>query len=64
MFTLVLNAARSTGCIKKIIFNFLQKTYWAHVFIFLPGMELRGTKDLPFLKCNALEWEYQIFGAP
>ncbi len=26
--------------------------------------ELGGTKDLPFFKYNALEWEWQIFGVP
>ncbi len=27
-----------------------------HMSLSLPGVELRGTKDLPFLN-NALEWE-------
>ncbi len=29
-----------------------------------PGVEVGDTKDLPFLKCNTLEWEWQIFKDP
>ncbi len=36
--------------------NFLQKTQWKHISIFL-GIGPRGLQRLPFLKYDLLEWE-------
>ncbi len=54
---IVLKTASNKNCIKS---NFLQKTQWARMSL---SSELGASKDLLFLKYNALEWQWQIFGA-
>ncbi len=53
---IVLKNALKENCIKL---NFLQKTQWVHVFV-SSGSVAGKHRDLPFLKYNALEWEWQI----
>ncbi len=50
--------ASNKNCIKS---NFLQMLSGC-IYLSPPVVELVGSKDLPFLKYNALQWGWQIFG--
>ncbi len=56
----VLKNASNKKCIKS---NSLKKTQWVHKSI-SPSSGARGSKDLPFLKYNTQEWEWQNLGTP
>ncbi len=68
-FTLVLDAAKSFDNIEKYFkqkfskIKFPTKNSATHISI-SPWSGARGVKHLPFLKYNALEWEWPIFWDP